>query len=186
MKNNDQDGFDQLFKMYHKKIYYFSLHYGLSPADSQEIVQEVFVKLWHSRGKIDPSGNVQAYLYKIAKNVILDEFKRRIKQKAAEDYQLRLLQAENYTQNTVAYNELERLVTKILKELPGKRRLAFELSRYKGLSNKEIAREMGISVKTVETHLALALQDFRAAFKQAEIMVYPSGMILFEAISSSF
>lgn len=180
MKNHDQTQFDQLFKTYHEKIYYFSLHYGLSPADSQEIVQEVFVKFWHSRKKIDPSKNVQAYLYKIAKNVILDEFKRRIKQKAAEDYQLRLLQAENYTQNTVAYNELEQLVTKILRDLPEKRRLVFELSRYKGLSNKEIAREMGITIKTVETHLTLALQSFRAAFRQAEIIVCLAGVLLLQ------
>ena len=178
MQNDDQTGFDQLFEMYHEKIYYFSLHYGLGPADSQEIVQEVFVKFWHSRKKIDPSKNVQAYLYKIAKNVILDEFKRRVKQKAAEDYQFRLLQAENYTQHAVVYNELERLVTKILRELPEKRRLAFELSRYEGLSNKEIAREMGITVKTVETHLALALQSFRVAFRQAGIMIYLYGVFL--------
>ena len=170
MKNDDQRGFDQLFEMYHKKIYFFCIKNGLNDEDSQEIVQEVFVKFWGSRKNLDPSKNIQSYLYTIAKNTMLDEFKRRIKQKAAEDYQLRLLQPENHTQNSVNYNELQEIIADTLRNLPEKRRLVFELSRYRGFSNKEIAIEMGISVKTVEAHLTLALQSFRTVFKRAEII----------------
>ncbi|MEQ8471995.1 MAG: RNA polymerase sigma-70 factor [Marinoscillum sp.] len=170
MINNDQKAFDQLFDMYHKKIYFFCIKNGLNSEDSEEIVQEVFVKFWNSRKGIDPTKNVQAYLYTIARNTMFDEFKKRIKRKAAEDYQIHLLQPSNNTQETIALNELEGLIVKTLKELPEKRKMVFELSRYKGLSNKEIAREMGITVKTVEAHLTLALQEFRTVFKQAEIM----------------
>lgn len=177
MMNNDQKGFDQLFDMYHKKIYFFCMKNGLCAEDSEEIVQEVFVKFWNSRNGIDPNKNVQAYLYTIARNTIFDEYKKRIKRKAAEDYQLHILQPSNNTQETVAYNELEELIAKTLRDLPEKRKLVFELSRYKGLSNKEIAKQMGITVKTVEAHLTLALQEFRAAFKQAEI-IGVTGLIL--------
>ncbi|WP_421893281.1 RNA polymerase sigma-70 factor [Marinoscillum sp.] len=170
MIDNDQNGFDQLFDMYHKKIYFFCIKNGLSVEDSEEIVQEVFVKFWNSRRGIDPNKNVQAYLYTIAQNTIFDEYKKRIKRKAAEDYQLHLLQPTNNTQETVAYNELEELIAKTLRNLPEKRKLVFELSRYKGLSNREIAEQVGITVKTVEAHLTLALQEFRAVFKQAEII----------------
>lgn len=170
MKNNDHSGFDQLFALYHKKIYYFCLKSGLNTDESEEIVQEVFVKFWESRKNLDPSKSVQAYLYKIAKNITIDEFKRRIKQQAAEEYQLRLLQPQNDTQNNVAYNELEQLITNTLRNFPEKRRLVFELSRHKGLSNKEVAREMGISVKAVEEHIKLALQNFRSIFKKSEII----------------
>ncbi|MDN5210803.1 RNA polymerase sigma-70 factor [Fulvivirgaceae bacterium BMA12] len=186
MKNNDQIVFDELFERYHRKIYFFCLHSGLSPADSEEIVQEVFIKIWHGRKNLDPSKNVKAYLYKIAKNAMLDEFKRRIKQKAAEDYQVRLWLPENHTQNSVDYNELEELVAETLKGLPEKRRLVFELSRYKGLSNKEIAKEMDITVKTVESHLTHALKNFKAVFKKAEIIASLLGIFIFRTISSFF
>ncbi|WP_421876585.1 RNA polymerase sigma-70 factor [Marinoscillum sp.] len=170
MINNDQKGFDQLFDMYHKKVYFFCIKNGLSTEDSEEIVQEVFLKFWNSRDGIDPNKNVQSYLYTIARNTLFDEFKNRIKRKAAEDYQLHILQPSYNTQETVAYNELEELIAKTLRSLPEKRKLVFEMSRYKGLSNKEIAEQMGITVKTVEAHLTLALQEFRTVFKQAEII----------------
>ena len=156
--------------MYHKKIYFFCIKNGLCADDSEEIVQEVFVKFWNSRSTIDPNKNVQAYLYTIAKNTLFDEYKNRIKRKAAEDYQLHILQPTNSTQDTLDYNELEALIAKTLQSLPEKRKLVFELSRFKGLSHKEIATQMGITVKTVEAHLTLALQEFRAVFKQAEII----------------
>lgn len=170
LKNGDHTAFDHLFDLYHKKIYYFCIQHGLSKSDSEEIVQDVFVRLWESRSRIEPTGNLQAYLYKIAKNILLDEFKRKIKQQAASEYQFRLLQPENETLNSVAYNDLERLIASELKNFPVKRKLAFELSRYHGMSNKEVAREMGISIKAVEGHISQALQSFRSIFKRSEII----------------
>ncbi|MEQ9443451.1 MAG: RNA polymerase sigma-70 factor [Cyclobacteriaceae bacterium] len=170
MKKNDQRGFDWLFDTYHKNIYFFCTQRGISTEDAEEIVQEVFIKLWLSRSKIDPQGNVQAYIYTIAKNVLMDEFKKRIKQKAAENYQVYLLQPENETQNRVEFNETNQLFRITLNKLPEMRRIVFELSRYQGMSNKEIAQKLGISVKTVETHMTLALNNLREVFKKSEII----------------
>ena len=177
MKLNDPSGFDHLFYAYHKKIYYFCLKNGLNEQDSQEVVQEVFTKFWLTRKKLDPSRGIQAYLYKIAKNQIIDEFRKRVKRKAAEVYQIRLLETKKYDHQEMEYQELVSLIRDTLRSLPEKRRIAFELSRYSGLSNQEIANEMGISIKTVELHLKLALQTFRNIIKQSEIMGI-SGLIL--------
>ena len=170
LRKNDQKAFDHLFDLYHKKIFYFCLQQGLDTVGAEEVVQEVFVKIWNSRKHIEPKGNIQGYIYMIAKNVILDEFKKRIKRRAAENYQLHLLQSTNNTQEKVAYNELKEMIAKILVTMPEKRRLVFELSRFKGLSNKEIANEMGIAVKTVEAHLTQAIQNFKEVFKRSEII----------------
>lgn len=168
LKKGDHSALDLLFETYHKKIYYFSIKMGLAPSDAEEIVQEVFIKLWNSRGSIDPKGYIQAYIYTIAKNVIFDTFKAKVKRKAVEDYQQHLLEPVNQTEYKVEYNEMQDLIDQVLLTLPEKRRMVFELSRFKGLKNKDIAKEMGISIKTVETHLTLALQTFRSVLKRSE------------------
>ncbi|MEP0366981.1 MAG: RNA polymerase sigma-70 factor [Cyclobacteriaceae bacterium] len=170
MKNNDQRGFDQLFDMYHKKVYFFCLKKGMSAEDAEEVVQEAFAKIWSSRHSIQPDKVVESYIFTIVKNVIYDEFNRRIKRKAAEDYQVHLLDPQNTTQNTIEHNELKELISQTLEKLPEKRRMVLELSRFKGLSNKEIAKKMNISVKTVESHMTLALQSFSEVLKRSEII----------------
>lgn len=116
--NNDINGLNELYEMFHKKIYGYCLARGLSPAIAEEIVQDVFVKVWNSKAQIDPLGNVQAYIYSIAKNLIVDEFKKYVKRKAAEDYQIHLLHPTNVTQNTVEDNEIEKMVQEALNSLP--------------------------------------------------------------------
>lgn len=170
--NNDINGFNELYEIFHKKIYGYCLKRGLSNALAEEIVQEVFIKVWNSRAQIDPSGNVQAYIYSIAKNLIVDEFKKYVKRKAAEDYQIHLLHPTNVTQNTVDDHEIERMVKETLNGLPEKRRLVFEMSRFQGLTNRAIATELGISVKMVEAHISQALVTFRHVLHKNEIVLF--------------
>lgn len=168
LNNGDQRGMDYIFQAYHKKIYFFVIKLGMSNAIAEELVQDVFVKVWNSKQYIKESGNIQSYIYTIAKNVVIDEYKRQVKRKAAEDYQIHLMNPSNDTERRVEYNELKSTIGKILEKLPEKRRMVFEMSRFEGKKNREIAEEMGISIKTVETHLTLALQTFKSSLKNVE------------------
>ncbi|GGF40997.1 RNA polymerase sigma-70 factor [Echinicola rosea] len=170
IKNNDKNAFYELYQLFHERIYLFCVHYGLKTVDAEEITQDVFVKLWTARQKIDPSKCLKAYLFTIAKNTMLDMFKKQIRQKATKTYQMQLILPVNNTQNTVEYNELMGLVEKTLTRLPERRRMVFEMSRLQGLSHKEIAAQLDISTKTVENHLTLALQNFREVFQDAQIL----------------
>ncbi|AWW29208.1 RNA polymerase sigma-70 factor [Echinicola strongylocentroti] len=170
IKDNDKNAFYELYQLFHERIYLFCIHYGLKAVDAEEITQDVFVKLWTARQKIDPTKCLKAYLFTIAKNTMLDMFKKQIRQKATRTYQMQLILPVNTTQNTLEYNELMGLVEKTLTCLPERRRRVFEMSRLQGLSHKEIAAQLGISTKTVENHLTLALQNFREVFQDAQIM----------------
>ncbi|WP_186756932.1 RNA polymerase sigma factor [Echinicola salinicaeni] len=182
IKKGNQKDFDRLYALFHKKIYFFCIQYGLSVSNAEEITQETFVKLWCSKKSINPDKCIKSYLYTIAKNVIMDEFKKQIRLKATKEYQMQLIIPNNNTQSTVEYNELMGIIEKTLTCLPERRRLVFELSRMKGLSHKEISEQLGISTKTVENHLNLALQNFREVFQESKIISLALILISFSSL----
>ncbi|WPR75186.1 RNA polymerase sigma-70 factor [Algoriphagus sp. NG3] len=174
MDSRSWKAFDEIYNLSHKKIYSFSVRYGLSVADAEEITQEVFVRLWDKRNSLDIGKSIQSYIYKIAKNIIVDEFKKKIKIQASQAYQMNLIVPVNNVQEDMDYKDLKNLMEETLLELPERRRKVFELSRINGLSHKEIALELGISIKTVENHLNLALHNFRIALQNANYLLLGS------------
>lgn len=166
LRNGDKKAFDEIYALFNKKIYLFCLKYGLAKDDAEEITQEVFVKLWLNRTSLDSDKSFNSYLYKIGKNIIIDEFKKKIKTQATQEYQMSLIIPWNNVEESMDYMDLKNLMDETLLDLPERRREVFELSRLKGLSHKEISEELGISTKTVENHLNLALSNFRIAIQK--------------------
>lgn len=166
LRNGDKRTFDDIYALFHPKIYLFCLQYGLAVNDAEEITQEVFVKLWLSRNSLDSEKSLNSYIYKIGKNLLIDEFKKKIKTQAIQQYQMSLIVSSNNVEEDMDYMDLKNLMNDTLLDLPTRRRKVFELSRMKGLSHKEISEELGISTKTVENHLNLALHNFREALQK--------------------
>lgn len=135
--------------------------------DAEEITQEVFVKLWMNRELLDPEKNLQAYIYQIGRNIIIDELKKRVKIQATREYQMSMIKPSNNVEEDMDYLDLKNIMDQTLLYLPERRREVFELSRNKGLSHKEIAEKLGISTKTVENHLNHALHNFKAALQNS-------------------
>lgn len=172
--------FEEIYKLYHGRVFGFCIKYGLGPSDAEEVTQEVFVKIWEARKQLDPERNFHSYLLTIARNVAVDSFKAKIKEQATRKYQMSYLESGfNNIEEAIDYQDLQGKIKTIMMRIPEKRRKVFELSRIKGLSHKEISQELGISTKTVENHIALALQDFRLAFAGKKIVSFlPLGLIL--------
>ena len=176
LKRGDKVAFEEIYGLFHKKIYLFCIGYGLPQVDAEEITQEVFIKLWLKRTSIDEDKSLNSYLYKIGKNIIIDEFKKKIKIKATQEYQMSLIIPCNNVEEDMDYKDLQKQMEETLMYLPERRREIFELSRVKGLSHKEIAEELGISTKTVENHLTQALNNFRVALQNTNFLLF--GLIL--------
>lgn len=159
----DQDkelSFKYLYDNFHGLIVGFCLKNGQSYEDAVEVAQEVFCKFWTSKCDKKKNPNIKAYLFSITRNVIIDNYRRIIREKAAKDYQFYLIGKENRTENDVLYNELYRDINRTFESMPEIRKLVFQMSRFRGYSNREIAQELGISIKTVEGHISKALRTF--------------------------
>jgi len=170
IREGNTSAFKELYLKFHKKIYGFCINNGQSHPDAEEVLQEVFLKIWARRSKLDPD-NVQSYIFSIAKNIIVDKYRKLVKMRAASEYQILFMEPENGTENTVIYNELKEEIQKTFDAMPEMRKLIFQMSRFKGYSNKEIASELGISIRTVENHIAKAIQNFRSDLGQSSAVL---------------
>lgn len=127
--------------------------------DAEEIVQEVFVKIWESRGKIDAYSSFESFLFTVAYNATISMLRK----KASETKYIEYLKSLQHIDNTpdladeIHFNELNGRVQSLLDELTPRQKEIFRLSREKGLSHDEIAEKLDISVNTVKKHIANTL-----------------------------
>jgi RNA polymerase sigma-70 factor, ECF subfamily len=158
--------FESIFSLYHKHIYNFCLHLHQSSDEAQEIVQKVFVALWEQRARVDENKPIASYLYTIARYQIYQEFRQQVYKKAALDYFVyNSIDANESTKDEILFNELLTFLESLIERLPLRQREIFKLSRYKGLTYKQIAEQLNITENTVDTQIRRALEFIRDNYK---------------------
>lgn len=159
LANDDKQAFDELYRLYYSKLYVYSKSFLKIDTGIDDILQEVFVKVWMNRHNIKKVETYNAFLYTITKNILLNELRSRLK---SEEFRTNLfyksVAAEFVTQQAVEYADIKNQVDQLVLQLPEKRRKIYLMSREDGKTNAEIAAELGISVKTVEDHMTHALR----------------------------
>lgn len=158
----DESAFDALFRAHYLGLcrYAQAILKG-SPDDSEDIVQQVFIKIWEHRQTLSIQWSLKAYLYKMTHNRCLNFV--RDTQTRAKHHQENALFMEKQTEPSMgdALQHLSERVQQALETLPTECRRIFELSRFESLKYREIADQLGISIKTVETQMGKALQRLR-------------------------
>ncbi len=167
---NDKKALDEIYNFYYPKLYAFAKNFLKVEDDINDILQDVFVKLWLNRNKIKNVETFNAYLFTIAKNAIVSYFREKSKNPKFESRIQELATISSGEFNDLEYRDLKENLDKIIEQLPEKRRLVFKLSREDGLSNTEIAEKLGISKKTVEDHMLYSLRFIRKKLKNIEIL----------------
>lgn len=166
LKQHDKEAFNLLFYMYAEKIFKFSLTFFNNETEAEEIVQEVFLKIWLKRETITDPTTFNAFIYTIAKNLIFNNLKKNVYRKKYENYLYnKVTEGRNDTENEVLHEETKRRIAEAIDALPKQRKKVFILSRMEGLKNKEIAEQLDISLKTVETHMSLTLKHLRSVLQ---------------------
>ncbi|WP_430811747.1 MULTISPECIES: RNA polymerase sigma-70 factor [unclassified Carboxylicivirga] len=156
--NGERKSLEEVYSLYHQKIFSFAFSYLKNEDDAYDLVQEVFIKLWTSRATLDPATNLDALVFTVTKNAVLSLFRKRASEKKYLDYLAVASLSNNAgTQEISDYNFLEAQYEALIEALPQRRREIFILSRKKGLSNALIAQQLGVSEKTVENQMTKAL-----------------------------
>lgn len=168
LRASDRDAYASVFRALHVELLRYAWRFTRDEHAARDVVQDVFLKLWRVRETLTPERSLKALLYTMTRNLALNH--NRARQSHAEP-----------TEDTSAWagerpDEAESLDAALLDAhlqiwiaaLPDRRREAFLLSRYQGLSHAEIAHVMGLTPRTVNTHIVLALKDLRARLSALE------------------
>lgn len=162
----DQKAFAYLFYQYSPMLLAFARKLSYSSTEAEEIIQNVFLRVWLHRDKLTGIDNVKSWLYKFVVNESLTYIRKKtVKNKAYHHYQHNEMSFHNDIENTVNLNELKQLVAKAVDCLPEQRRKIFNLSRNEGLSIAEISERLGIAQSTVKNALTISLKFVRDYLK---------------------
>ncbi|WPQ65269.1 RNA polymerase sigma-70 factor [Chitinophaga sancti] len=170
LAGNDEVAFEALFHKYKDKLYSFLLHLGNSPTAAEDVLQDVFMKLWTRRAQLGEIDNFNAYLFRMAANQAINLMRRQSREiRILDELQLYTID-ENGTTQAMSEKEVQEVLAKALATLPQQQYKVFMLSREHGLKYEEIAAEMGISAATVRNHMVQALKKIRTYLESSHII----------------
>ncbi|MCT2561832.1 RNA polymerase sigma factor [Chryseobacterium herbae] len=165
LRDGDEYAFESLYRTYSRRILIGVVRFVKDEDQAQEILQDVFIRIWNHRKNIDPDKSFQSYLFSIANNLVRDFFR-----KAAHD---RKLQASLIARGTELYDHIETalyhkettaILHSAIETLPLQRKTIFTLCRLEGKSYDEVASIMGITVSTVGNQLVKATRSVKRYF----------------------
>jgi RNA polymerase sigma-70 factor (family 1) len=175
LKSGNIACFELLYSKYSGKLYNYVL--SLSKGDfylAEEIVQNVFVKIWEIRQHINTEGSFNSFVYTVGRNMFLNMVKSRLQEHLYHDYVVdHEAILDNSVEKEIEYKMLEEQINRLIEQLPPARRNIYILSRVKNLPNKEIAALLDISENTVESQLNKATQ-----FMRKNLLPYYSVLVL--------
>ncbi|WP_319592469.1 RNA polymerase sigma-70 factor [uncultured Draconibacterium sp.] len=170
-KRGDLHALDELYAFFQPRLFNFSKGFLKVEDDINDILQEVFVKIWTNRRGIKNSETFNAYIFTITRNAIVSYFREKIQLPDFEQsVKAAAVVSETDILKDIEYKELKERIDNLVIKLPEKRKNVFKLSRYEGLSNKEIASKLNISIKTVEDHITHSLKFLRKEMKDVGIL----------------
>ncbi len=165
-QEDDFKAFERLFHQYYSYLCKYVNTIINCEYKAEEVVSDVFIKLWNNRKRLRIDNSIKAYLKISVRNQSIDYLRKQMKVKKVRD---NLLQKELGYQpspeSQLILHELEEHIEDVIRQLPPKGQHIFRLSRYNGLKYKEIAQQLDISIKTVETHMRRSLIRLRQELK---------------------
>lgn len=172
LAGGDFNAFDTLFKRYNRNLYHFALSLLKSAEDSEDVVQEVFVRIWENRDKIKKGHSFKSFLFTIAYNIIVDHLRKRMSDVKFREQLEKNIQSDLTREgDTLDYKELDNRFRSLVNKLPPQRKRIFEMHRDQGMTYKEIGRKLNISHNTVRNQFSEALKFLREQMGNDSLLI---------------
>ncbi|HEX2630995.1 MAG TPA: RNA polymerase sigma-70 factor [Chitinophagaceae bacterium] len=162
ISHGDEEAFARLFHHYKLPLLAYAIKITRLQDAAEELVQEVFLKLWLHRESLRDVENASGYIFRITRNAAVDFLRRMSASTAMQNAIWSSMDNDsNSTQEDVQLRDVQRIVQTGVDQLPSQQQKVFQLSRQQGMSYEEIGEELGISANTVKNHLVKALKFLR-------------------------
>lgn len=172
LMHDDEEALRSIYDAFSSQVFDVAFLILKDTGWSEDVVQEVFVKLWNSRAKLDPSGSLLSYLYVLTKRSSFNKL-RDIKKFSSDFEQLwiNISQQSDCSHEKLIAKELSDRLDGLLEKLPERQREVFKLSRFEGLTYQQIAEALNVSPNTVKNHMVQALKTLRNSALNIDYMV---------------
>lgn len=165
ISQGDKRAFTTLFDSYNKHLASYVFRLTESFEATEEIVQDVFIKIWLKRDNLTAVKSISDYLFILSRNETLNHLRKRASQAVKFQQWEREFGRETETNETDNYEGYRLLIDKAIDQLPEQQRKAFRLSRFERLKYDEIAQQLNLSIETVRKHIYLANRAIKAFVK---------------------
>jgi RNA polymerase sigma-70 factor (ECF subfamily) len=156
----DKNAFRSIFLSYFPKVKGFIAHLLKNKVIAEDLSQEIFINLWESKETLSAIRSFDAYIYRMAKNAVINQIRRDSYHNEYIKYET--IKSEDFSlEEEIFAKEIHLLIELTVTKMPDQRRRIYSMSRVEGLKNDEIAEKLHISKKTVENHLNMALKEIR-------------------------
>jgi len=167
LKDGDELALQELILLYKKPLALSMLRLLKSKEDVEELLQELFLRVWNNRERIDLNYKIKSFLYKIAENLVYDQLRKIAREKRlAVNYFSYIVEAYSHIEEQLFDKEVRDILFTAIANLPEQRRKVFELCRMQGKSYEEASQLLSISVATVNSHITNANASIKKYFQQ--------------------
>lgn len=172
LQKGDRKAFEAIYRLYSNNLYIIAHSYIPHQHIAEDLVQEVFIRLWDSRDKLEIRSNIGGYLFKMVRNKCLDHLRKPRRTISIDDgvnlaeKRILLYALEDEGASKLIETELEQSIYEAIDRLPDACKAVFLKTRIEGMKYREAAHELNISVKTVESHMTKALKHMRVYLRE--------------------
>jgi RNA polymerase sigma-70 factor (ECF subfamily) len=159
--NGDEKAFRQLVDTYWKRVYNNTLALTKDTVKAQEITQDIFLKIWQKRDRLVEVNSFMHFVYVVGRNQVISEMRKKLSDTVSTDSAQDILENRNLPDMELQYKETWQMILEAINTMPARQQEVFKLSRIEGLSNKEIAEKLGLSIAAVKWHIVAGLNTLR-------------------------
>lgn len=167
LKNDDSEAYIRLYNHYQPLLYPYILRFAKKPSLAEDVVQDVFLKIWEVRRRIDPELSFKAYLYRISRNQVFKLMKKIASDEALrQEVMLHINTTDAPAHVQLQWKQYQEVLNATINQLPPQRQKIFRLCREQGKTYEEVAAQLGISRNTVKEHMVMAMKFVKAYFNK--------------------